>query len=75
MDAFYERPIRSPKMKSVSVPFGIDLKADLYLPVSSSGKLPVVVMAPPFLVQHRLFPIGKGSVRGIDPARVRSPGI
>jgi pimeloyl-ACP methyl ester carboxylesterase len=48
MDSFYERPIRSQTMKSVPVPFGVDLKADLYLPVTASGKLPLVIWLHPF---------------------------
>ena len=48
MDSFYERPIRSPTMKSIAVPFGVDLKADLYLPVRSAGKLPLVIWLHPF---------------------------
>ncbi len=43
MEGFYGRPIRSNAMKSISVPFGIDLVADLYLSASSSGKRPLVV--------------------------------
>jgi pimeloyl-ACP methyl ester carboxylesterase len=48
LDSFYARPIRSGVMKAVSVPFGIDLKADLYTPVNFTGKLPVVIWLHPF---------------------------
>jgi dienelactone hydrolase len=48
MDGFYERPIRSQTMKSIAVAFGVDLKADLYLPVRSDGKLPLVIWLHPF---------------------------
>ena len=48
LDAFYGRPIRSSVMKAQSVPFGVDLKADLYTPLNFTGKLPVVVWLHPF---------------------------
>lgn len=48
MEGFYGRPIRSNIMKSISMPFGIDLISDLYLPANSSGKLPLVVWLHPF---------------------------
>jgi pimeloyl-ACP methyl ester carboxylesterase len=44
----YERPIKSNQMKAVSVPFGVDLKADLYLPLNFQGKLPLVIWLHPF---------------------------
>jgi pimeloyl-ACP methyl ester carboxylesterase len=43
MELFYGRPLESPVMKAVPVPFGVDLKADLYLPLTSAGKLPLVI--------------------------------
>jgi dienelactone hydrolase len=48
MELLYGRPLKSKVMKSVAVPFGVDLKADLYLPVKSEGKLPIVVWLHPF---------------------------
>jgi len=48
LDSFYERPIRSRTMKGTAVPFGIDLKADLYTPLSFTGKLPAVIWLHPF---------------------------
>lgn len=38
-----ERPVKSPVMKAVGVPFGINLKADLYLPQNAAGKFPLVI--------------------------------
>jgi dienelactone hydrolase len=48
IELLYERPLKSPLMKSVPVPFGVDLKADLYLPVKSEGKRPLVIWLHPF---------------------------
>lgn len=42
------RPIRSEKMKRVPVPFGVDLAADLFLPLRHEGKLPLVIWLHPF---------------------------
>ncbi|HEX7359194.1 MAG TPA: alpha/beta fold hydrolase [Bryobacteraceae bacterium] len=43
-----KRPIKSPVMKAIGVPFGIDLKADLYLPHNESGKFPLVIWLHPY---------------------------
>ena len=43
MELLYERPLKSPLMKSIPIPFGVDLKADVYLPVKSEGKRPLVI--------------------------------
>ena len=42
----YGRPFKS--MKSYAIGFGDDLKADLYVPAKSTGKLPVVVWLHPY---------------------------
>lgn len=43
-----KRPIESKVMKSASVAFGVDLEADLYLPLEHQEKLPLVVWLHPF---------------------------
>ena len=48
MELLYGRPLKSTVMKSIPVPFGVDLKADLYLPVKVEGKLPLVIWLHPF---------------------------
>ena len=48
MELLYERPLKSPLMKSIPIPFGVDLKADVYLPVKSEGKRPLVIWLHPF---------------------------
>jgi dienelactone hydrolase len=48
IEQVFQRPIASPLMNSVAVPFGVDLKADLYLPLQAIGKLPLVIWHHPF---------------------------
>lgn len=48
MQEFFRRPIASKVMRAESVAFGVDLMADLYLPMHVEGKLPVVVWLHPF---------------------------
>jgi dienelactone hydrolase len=48
MELLYGRPLTSTVMKAIPVPFGVDLKADLYLPVRSEGKRPLVIWLHPF---------------------------
>ncbi|HSU30839.1 MAG TPA: alpha/beta fold hydrolase [Bryobacteraceae bacterium] len=48
MELLYGRPLKGKVMKAVAVPFGVDLKADLYLPLRPQGKLPIVVWLHPF---------------------------
>jgi dienelactone hydrolase len=48
IELLYNRPLKSPAMKSIPVPFGVDLKADLYLPVKPEGKRPLVIWLHPF---------------------------
>ncbi len=47
MELLYQ-PVKSEKMKTVPVPFGVDLRADLYLPLKSEGKIPLVIWLHPF---------------------------
>jgi dienelactone hydrolase len=47
MELLYQ-PVKGQKMRSIHVPFGVDLRADLYLPLQYSGKLPLVVWLHPF---------------------------
>jgi Dipeptidyl aminopeptidases/acylaminoacyl-peptidases len=42
------QPVKSDKMKVIHVPFGADLRADLYVPLNHTGKLPLVVWLHPF---------------------------
>lgn len=37
-----------PKMKVVTVPFGVDIKGDLYLPAKAAGRLPLVIWLHPY---------------------------
>jgi dienelactone hydrolase len=48
MELLYQRPIQSKLMKAIPVPFGVDLKADLYLPLKFAGKLPLVIWLHPY---------------------------
>jgi pimeloyl-ACP methyl ester carboxylesterase len=48
METLYGRPIKSNQMKAISVPFGIDLMADLYLPLKFQGKLPLIIWLHPY---------------------------
>ncbi|HSU31976.1 MAG TPA: CocE/NonD family hydrolase, partial [Bryobacteraceae bacterium] len=48
IDILDRRPIESKVMKPVKVAFGVDLKADLYLPIDMQGKAPLVVWLHPF---------------------------
>lgn len=48
LELLYQRPIDSKRMKAIPVPFGVDLKADLYLPLKFDGKLPLVIWLHPF---------------------------
>ena len=48
MELLYGRPLISKAMRSIAVPFGVDLKADLYLPLKPEGKLPLVLWLHPF---------------------------
>lgn len=47
MELLYQ-PIKGEKMRRVAVPYGVDLRADLYLPLQYTGKLPLVVWLHPF---------------------------
>lgn len=47
MELLYQ-PVKGQKMRSIPVPFGVDLRADLYLPLQYTGKLPLVVWLHPF---------------------------
>lgn len=48
MELLYGRPLKSSVMNSVPVAFGVDLKADLYVPAKAEGKLPLVIWLHPF---------------------------
>lgn len=48
MELLYGRPLKSNVMQAVAVPFGVDLKADLYLPLNTNGKVPLVIWLHPF---------------------------
>lgn len=48
IDEFLHRPLASTRMKSSELAFGVDLKADLYLPLTTPGKLPLVIWLHPF---------------------------
>jgi dienelactone hydrolase len=48
MELLYRRPIDSKRMKAIPVPFGVDLKADLYLPLNFDEKLPIVIWFHPY---------------------------
>lgn len=48
MELLYGRPIKSETMKALPVAYGVDLKADLYLPLNFTGELPLVVWLHPF---------------------------
>lgn len=47
-ELLYGRPIKSARMKAMAVAYGVDLKADLYLPMTLEGKLPLVVWLHPY---------------------------
>jgi dienelactone hydrolase len=46
--ALYGRPFRADSIKNFDIGFGDDLKADLYVPAKTGGKLPVVVWLHPY---------------------------
>ena len=55
MELLYGRPISSTRMKVIPMPFGVDLKADLYLPLTFQGKLPLVIWLHPFSPTARVI--------------------
>jgi pimeloyl-ACP methyl ester carboxylesterase len=48
IELLYDRPLKSAAWRSVPLGFGVDLKADLYLPAASEGKRPLVIWLHPF---------------------------
>lgn len=48
IDMLDQRPIQSKVMRAAKLAYGVDLKADLYLPLQHEGKIPLVVWLHPF---------------------------
>jgi dienelactone hydrolase len=44
----FKRPIEAPGVTAAALPFGDDLKGDLYLPASAKGKAPAVIWLHPY---------------------------